>query len=337
VSGAVDTLFLPFAAGDIDLPADGARFAFLNAAVPQTPLDTRLKSALVCEQGFRPEFLRLERAGFTALPTLDASAGTFHGGLVLAGKHRGENHAMIARACELVTPGAPLLVAGDKNLGIASLRKWVGGHVEIEGSFAKYHATVFWFSVPGDERFSGEIEPPSRVDGLFDTAAGMFSSGKVDKGSALLTEHLGKRVSGAVADFGCGWGYLSAHVLEKAAPRSLALFDAHYPSLKVAERNLAPIAGDVPVATHWLDLASEPVARQFDWIVMNPPFHAGRASEPDIGKAFIAVAAKALKPNGRLLMVANRKLPYEQTLTQAFRRQSVREERDGFKLIEATR
>jgi 16S rRNA (guanine1207-N2)-methyltransferase len=77
------------------------------------------------------------------------------------------------------------------------------------------------------------------------------------------------------------------------------LFEAHYPSLKAAERNLAPMAGDVKLAANWCDLTSEPVARQFEWIVMNPPFHAGRASEPDIGKAFIAAASKALVPGGR--------------------------------------
>jgi 16S rRNA (guanine1207-N2)-methyltransferase len=70
---------------------------------------------------------------------------------------------------------------------------------------------------------------------------------------------------------------------------------------------------------------------------MNPPFHAGRASEPDIGKAFVRAASSALKPGGRLLMVANRKLPYEHTLAQAFRRVLPVADQDGFKVIEAVR
>ena len=36
MTGAVDTLFIPFASGDIDLPGKENRFAFLNAAGPQT-------------------------------------------------------------------------------------------------------------------------------------------------------------------------------------------------------------------------------------------------------------------------------------------------------------
>ena len=36
--------------------------------------------------------------------------------------------------------------------------------------------------------------------------------------------------------------------------------------------------------------------------------------------AFIAAAARILKPGGRLLMVANRQLPYEAELTARFRK-----------------
>jgi 16S rRNA (guanine1207-N2)-methyltransferase len=55
-----------------------------------------------------------------------------------------------------------------------------------------------------------------------------------------------------------------------------------------------------------------------DGVVMNPPFHSGRAADPDLGRAFIAAAAGMLTAQGRLWMVANRHLPYEATLTQHF-------------------
>lgn len=337
MSGAADTLFLPFAGGDIDMPGEGDRFAFLNAAAPRDMPVGMPNAALVCEQGFRPEYLGLERAGFTVRPELPADEKAFAGALILACKHKGENRAMIARACRMARPGGTVVVSGDKTLGIQPLRKWVGGRVEIQGSLAKHHATVFWFVAPPDNAFADVVEETQLVEDRFETAFGMFSAGKADPGSILLAGFIDHRVSGAVADFGAGWGYLAAHVLEKGRPDRVALFEAHYPSLKAAKRNLAALAGDVPVETHWQDLTSEPVDRRFDWIVMNPPFHAGRASEPDIGKAFIAAASKALKPGGRLLMVANRKLPYEQALAQGFRRVEEKTAEAGFKVIEAMR
>ena len=53
---------------------------------------------------------------------------------------------------------------------------------------------------------------------------------------------------------------------------------------------------------------------------MNPPFHQGRAADPAIGQAMIVSAASALKPGGRVFMVQNRGLPYDQILRARFSR-----------------
>ncbi|MEO2039426.1 MAG: methyltransferase, partial [Martelella sp.] len=64
------------------------------------------------------------------------------------------------------------------------------------------------------------------------------------------------------------------------------------------------------------DLAGEKVRTRYDLIIMNPPFHAGKATELSLGKALIKAACDALKPGGRLLLVANRGLPYEPVLAE---------------------
>src|SRR5690606_41667056 len=67
-------------------------------------------------------------------------------------------------------------------------------------------------------------------------------------------------------------------------------------------------------------------------------FHAqGSANRPDIGRRFIAVAADALRPGGRLWLVANRHLPYESVLVESFGQTRAVAERDGFKIIEAVK
>ena len=58
---------------------------------------------------------------------------------------------------------------------------------------------------------------------------------------------------------------------------------------------------------------------------------------PDIGRAFIAVAADALKPGGRLWMVANRHLPYESVLDARFGSARIVTQASGFKIIEAVK
>jgi 16S rRNA (guanine1207-N2)-methyltransferase len=68
---------------------------------------------------------------------------------------------------------------------------------------------------------------------------------------------------------------------------------------------------------------------------MNPPFHVGRSDAPELGRAFIAAAARALRPGGRLWLVANRHLPYEAALAGAFAFVNVLADAQGFKVITA--
>ena len=78
--------------------------------------------------------------------------------------------------------------------------------------------------------------------------------------------------------------------------------------------------------------------RRYHAIVSHPPFHAqGRDERQDLGRAFIASAAAALHPGGRLHLVANRHLPYEAVLDAHFGSVRVLAQQDGFKVVEAVR
>jgi 16S rRNA (guanine1207-N2)-methyltransferase len=73
-------------------------------------------------------------------------------------------------------------------------------------------------------------------------------------------------------------------------------------------------------------------------IVSNPPFHAqDRADRPELGQRFIAAAAHALAPRGRLWLVANRHLPYEESLGTHFATVRTVAQAEGFKVVEAVR
>jgi 16S rRNA (guanine1207-N2)-methyltransferase len=51
---------------------------------------------------------------------------------------------------------------------------------------------------------------------------------------------------------------------------------------------------------------------------MNPPFHTGREADPGLGAAFIRATRRMLAPDGSLWLVANRHLPYDPVLAEAF-------------------
>lgn len=308
------TLFHPFAAGAVSIPSPADR-ALLVGAPGGLRLPDGWKAQTRLVQPFRPDFLALLAAGHDVSPRME---GEHHQlSLVLAGRHRGLNEARIADAWQRTASGGTILVAGGKEDGIDSLRKRLADR--LEGKLSKHHGVAFWLRRDdGGTPFAG-AGAPAVVEGQWQTAPGMFSFDRVDAGSRLLAEHLPDDLAGHIADFGAGWGYLADIVAGKARRLdALDLYEADHAALDAARANLARLQPDAPAAFHWRDLTTEQPERRYDAIVMNPPFHAGRAAEPLLGAAFVAAASRALKPRGRLFLVANRGLPYEKALAAGF-------------------
>jgi 16S rRNA (guanine1207-N2)-methyltransferase len=313
------TLFHPFVTGSVEPPAAGARVLFLGAEAGFA-LPDGFEAELLPVQGLRPLFLKLEAARLPVVP--ETPEGEFDAGLLLLAKHRGENENRLAELLRRVRPGGLVVIAGSKEDGVQALRKKL---LQLGLAFEhmpKYHGVAIWFSVPGHAAdLAAKLSHPAvTVEGRYRTAPGMFSHDRVDEGSELLASRLPTDFDGNAADFGAGWGYLSVQLAEKS-PRvnRIDLFEADHAALQAAKANLAALAPELQARFFWQDLAREEVKERYDLVIMNPPFHEGHAAEPGLGQAMIKTAAGALKQGGRLLMVANRGLPYEQTLSGLFR------------------
>ncbi len=328
------TLLLPFASGALRLPETG-RALFLRAE-PAAEL-AALGGRLLCVQGFRPTFAALEAAGFAAAP--EASGEGYDLALVLLSKHKAAALGDLADALGRLAPGGLLVAAGRGDTGAQAILKKLRAACGEAAELSKNHCRVAWLR-------SAETLPPELAAWTADAAPravaatgavaapGAFGWDKIDAGSRLLAESLDARIKGRVADFGAGWGYLGREILARCPNvRSLDLIEADHAALEAAKRNVAPREG-VALDFLWRDAAADRLG-PYAWIVSNPPFHAGKGGDPEIGRAFIRAARRALAPRGRLLMVANRHLPYEATLTQAFRAVRVLAEASGFKVIEA--
>jgi len=327
-----DTLMLPFHKEAISAPGDSERWCFLNAQILPHDAPVR-KEILVCEQGFRPDFNLLNDTGYSVEPQLDGT-DSYAGALLLLARNRRMNEHGFARAWSSIRDGGTMVCAGEKTAGIQSLKKWVAERVEISGSLSKHHAQVFWLPKIGQGFPLSDIAHD--VEG-YRIEAGMFSADKPDAASKLLVDYFDERIRGCVADFGAGWGYLSGELLKRTDDiASLALYEADYRSLEAARHNLA-VYGELPISFYWQDIPREFGEAQFNWVIMNPPFHTGRAADPELGKAFIVASHRALMPGGRLLMVANTHLPYERALKDSFRSVTQIAQQDGFKILEAVR
>ena len=284
---------------------------------------------ITCEQSFRPDFLKLKHA------TPRIEGGSWPLGLVLLTKHKEENFANIARGWSLLDPGGVLVCAGSNDDGAASLERQARKALGLDDTLSKFHCRVFWVTrgdqeAPSYWRGLGGLQPVG--DSSWLSKPGIFSWDRIDDGSALLARHLPDDLAGHVADFGCGWGYLARLMVQPAVTR-LDLIDAEHLALDAARANVT----DPRASFHWLDLAREPAPATYDAIVCNPPFHTGRASTPGLGQAILSAAARALRPGGRLYMVANRGLPYELSLKKGFASFETLADNNKFRVTRAIR
>ncbi|KGD98267.1 class I SAM-dependent methyltransferase [Rhizobium sp. YS-1r] len=313
---ALKTLFHPFATEAVPMPGEGARVIFLGAEAGNA-LPGEFGAQITAVQPFRPLFRAL---GEGAVP--EPEGEDYDGALVLCGKHRSENEDRVAEALQRVKPGGVIVIAGGKEDGIQPLRNTLlklGLQIDYT---PKYHGVAIWLARPqsADAAITALKKMPVTVEDRFEAAPGMFSHDRVDAGSELLAGRLPTDFDGNAADFGAGWGYLSV-MLAARSPRlnRIDLYEADHRALEFAKLNLARNCPNLNARFYWQDLGGEPVKEKYDLVVMNPPFHEAQAADPELGKAMIRSAASALKLGGRLMLVANRGLPYEPVLASEFR------------------
>lgn len=259
--------------------------------------------------------------------------GPYDAALVFLGRSRAFARVRLAQAAALVGPNGIVLVDGQKTDGVEPALKDCAAKVDIIDSYVKSHGRLFWFRPTAD--FSDWATIPDDwplVDG-FRTGPGVFSADGIDPGSAMLADHFPPVLKGRGADLGAGWGFLSARLLAASTGiTALHLIEDDDRALASARHNVT----DPRAVFDWADATTWRPEQPLDFVITNPPFHAGRGAEPDIGRAFIASAAAMLARHGRLILVANRHLPYEAALDAAFAEVTQATAQSGYKVIVAT-
>jgi 16S rRNA (guanine1207-N2)-methyltransferase len=274
---------------------------------------------------------RLRQEGCTVLSELEAAGRNYAAIFVLASKQIEETEGLIALALDR---SQGLVMAGAANdAGGGRLAKMMAAYgVEVH-SHAKSKCRIVWTRhaaqadpiLKAKKLASLEMRPLEMEGETWWTQPGLFGWDKIDPGSALLLRHLPADLAGKVADFGCGYGYLSAMLGRRHdAIESIEAFDADARAVACCRRNTS-----ANVRAFWEDVADLKPQPRYDAVVMNPPFHQGKPADVSRGALFIRRAHENLKPGGRLFLVANRHLAYEKTVPGL----SVLYQDGGYKII----
>lgn len=320
-------LTLALDAGALALPPEGRIAVFRPRAGHD--LSALPKERVEVIQGFRPDHDAFAAQGYA---TAVAPSGRYAAAVVFVPRAKAEARALIARAAAAVDPGGPIVVDGQKTDGVDSLLKGLRARVALGEALAKAHGKLAVFANPAPEAFTGWAAEPHRLAEGFLVPPGAFSADEVDPGSAALAAALPPRLPSRVADFGAGWGYLSAAILMREGVEELHLVEAEHAALEAARENIR----DPRARFHWADATRFTPDERFGAVVMNPPFHTARAADPGLGREFIVAAARALLPSGVLYLVANRHLPYERALAEQFREVAELPAPQAYKIYRAT-
>jgi 16S rRNA (guanine1207-N2)-methyltransferase len=208
----------------------------------------------------------------------------------------------LPRRCGACRPAGLIVVAGGKEDGIQSLRKRIDQARPDGGdhTMPKYHGVAIWFARPagcggGGCRLSKPM--PVTVDGRFTAAPGMFSHDRIDDGLRAARQPHARPISTATPPISAqGWGYLSVRLASRRHGEGRRPLRGGLRGAGSAKENIARELPErqCPLLLARSDVPSHP-RRNYDLIVMNPPFHEGHAADHGTGQGMIRMAASSLK------------------------------------------
>jgi 16S rRNA (guanine1207-N2)-methyltransferase len=148
------------------------------------------------------------------------------------------------------------------------------------------------------------------------SSAGIFSYNHLDPGTNHLIKQLTQPLEGRVLDFGCGYGIIGI-VASFNNAEEVDLIDNNFLAIQATQENLR-INKINSAKTFPSDLFSAVSDHRYNWILSNPPFHIGSPVDYEISKAMILQSWELLESKGKLIIVANRFIRYDDTMHKIF-------------------
>ncbi|WP_312155244.1 class I SAM-dependent methyltransferase [Pseudomonas sp.] len=181
------------------------------------------------------------------------------------------------------------------------------------------------------ERFELELaDGPLKIVSL----PGVFSHGRLDRGTALLLEHLDGLPVGHVLDFGCGAGVIGSIIKRRYPDSQVTLLDVDAFAVASSRLTLAAngLQGEV-ISGDGIDAAP----RDLQVILSNPPFHTGVHTNYQASENLLKKSAEHLRSGGELRLVANTFLRYQPFIQEALGNCRTLTEAGGFRIYQAKR
>ena len=253
-------------------------------------------------------------------------------------KSRNESLFNIAAAFFLTKINGIIIITGDKELGIDFYLKKINIYVNLN-IISKAHGKITLFKkpkfIPEEIKMWKNFGKFQKINSNFFTLPGCFSEKEIDDGSRLLSSKFSNQLFGKVADLGAGWGYLSAKALESNEQiKEISLIESNLNALNCSRINIS----NLKAKFFWKDIEIEDLnLKNYDHVIMNPPFHKGKKFVHTLVSIFLKTAEKILSRNGTLWMVHKKELKYEYLINDLFNNFEYIYTNKGYKIIRAVK
>lgn len=264
-------------------------------------------------------------------------------------KGRNLTRRFIVEAYYATKPGGFVYIVGPNNLGIKSSIKDAndvfqnstilaykkGNRIAYFKKSAELNSTIEWIYEPGIAPGTWVQIKISMSQSAMElhSLPGIFSYDHLDDGTRLLIEHLSLNSVESAIDLGCGYGVIGILIAKSGASR-VELVDSNLLAIAATNQNIQ-IHG-ITNAFAWSSDVLEAISTdKVNLIATNPPFHSGSATDYQITQAFLAQSWETLESGGRLVLVANRFIRYDNIIKNYFSTTRVLAENNRFYVIEA--
>ncbi|MFD2179938.1 16S rRNA (guanine(1207)-N(2))-methyltransferase RsmC [Veronia pacifica] len=253
-------------------------------------------------------------------------------------KAKAEAEYLLAMLMDRCASHCEICVVGENRSGVKSIEKMFAPYGKVTKFDSARRCSFYWGQcqqVPNP--FSKQDWFKSYPLSLGETSLtiralpGVFSQNELDVGSRLLLDNLPK-IKGKVLDFGCGAGVIGAVIKSRFADADIHMVDVSALAVASAEETLRfnEIDGTVSAS----DVYSS-VSDSFDFIVSNPPFHAGLKTYYAATETFIKDAPSYLTTKGQITIVANSFLRYPPLIEAALGECNVTAKTSKFAIYQA--
>lgn len=237
--------------------------------------------------------------------------------------------------------GRPLYLVGEKRGGIERAAKQLAVYGKPRKLDSARHCQLWSVQIeqaPATPDLDALAQAYSLqlADGPLQVVSlpGVFAHGRLDRGSALLLEHLDSLPQGHLLDFGCGAGVIGAALKRRYPSSRVSLLDVDAFALASSRLTLARNGLEAElIAGTGIESAPGELAA----IVSNPPFHQGVHTHYQASENLLTQAARHLREGGELRLVANSFLKYPPLIERHLGPCRTLAEAEGFRIYSARR